>query len=60
MPYQAGNNNHYTHFIGGDHIVIEAKAENNFMPVAEDIRSHIKEATLISLCSPQNPNRYYF
>ncbi len=49
------NNNHYTHFVGGDHIVIEAKAENNFMPVADDIRPYIKEATLISLCSPQNP-----
>ncbi|HKB45576.1 MAG TPA: aminotransferase class I/II-fold pyridoxal phosphate-dependent enzyme [Chitinophagaceae bacterium] len=49
------NNNHYTHFVGGEHIVIEAKTENNFMPTAEDIRPHIKEATLISLCSPQNP-----
>jgi len=49
------NNNHYTHFVGGDHIVIEAKAENNFMPTADDIRPHIKEAALISLCSPQNP-----
>jgi aspartate aminotransferase len=49
------NNNHYTHFVGGEHIVIEAKAENNFMPTAEDIRPYIKEATLISLCSPQNP-----
>ncbi|MEI9806462.1 MAG: aminotransferase class I/II-fold pyridoxal phosphate-dependent enzyme [Bacteroidota bacterium] len=49
------NNNHYTHFVEGDHIVIEAHAANNFMPVAEDIRPHIKEATLISLCSPQNP-----
>lgn len=49
------NNNHYTHFVGGQHIVIEAKAENNFMPVADDIRPHVKEATLISLCSPQNP-----
>ena len=49
------NNNHYTHFVGGDHIVIEAKAENNFMPVADDIRPHIKDAALISLCSPQNP-----
>ncbi|HEY6504420.1 MAG TPA: aminotransferase class I/II-fold pyridoxal phosphate-dependent enzyme [Chitinophagaceae bacterium] len=49
------NNNHYTHFVGGGHIVIEAKAGNNFMPVAEDIHPHIKEATLISLCSPQNP-----
>lgn len=49
------NNNHYTHFVGGDHIVIEAKAENNFMLTAGDIRPHLKEATLISLCSPQNP-----
>jgi aspartate aminotransferase len=49
------NNNHYTHFVGGEHIVIEAKAENNFMPTADDIRPHIKEAMLISLCSPQNP-----
>jgi aspartate aminotransferase len=49
------NNNHYTHFIGGEHIVIEAKAETNFMPTADAIRPYIKEAVLISLCSPQNP-----
>src|SRR5688572_28990427 len=49
------NNNHYTHFVEGEHIVIEAKATNNFMPTADDIRPHIKEAALISLCSPQNP-----
>lgn len=49
------NNNHYTHFVEGEHVVIEAKAENNFMPTADEIRPHIKDATLISLCSPQNP-----
>ncbi|RYY62870.1 MAG: aminotransferase class I/II-fold pyridoxal phosphate-dependent enzyme [Chitinophagaceae bacterium] len=49
------NNNHYTHFIGGKHVVIEATAENNFMPVAKDIRPHIERASLIALCSPQNP-----
>lgn len=49
------NNNHYTHFVEGEHVVIEAKAENNFMPTASDIQHFIKEATLISLCSPQNP-----
>lgn len=49
------NNNHYTHFVEGDHIVLEARSENNFMPTAEDIKPHIKEATLLSLCSPQNP-----
>jgi aspartate aminotransferase len=54
-PVPSWNNNHYTHFIEGEHIVIEARAENNFMLTADDIRPHVKEATLISLCSPQNP-----
>jgi aspartate aminotransferase len=54
-PVPSWNNNHYTHFVEGEHIVIEAKAETNFMPVANDLRPYIKEATLISLCSPQNP-----
>jgi aspartate aminotransferase len=49
------NNNHYTHFVEGEHIVIEAKAENNFMPSADDIRPYIREASFIALCSPQNP-----
>ncbi len=49
------NNNHYVHFVEGQHIVIEAKPENNFMPTAAEIKPFIKEAALISLCSPQNP-----
>ncbi|HVT84023.1 MAG TPA: aminotransferase class I/II-fold pyridoxal phosphate-dependent enzyme [Chitinophagaceae bacterium] len=49
------NNNHYTHFVDGEHVVIEATAENNFMPTADEMRPHVKGATLISLCSPQNP-----
>ncbi|MEP7257143.1 MAG: aminotransferase class I/II-fold pyridoxal phosphate-dependent enzyme [Flavitalea sp.] len=49
------NNNHYSHFVGAEHIVIEAVAENKFMPGADDIRPHVKGATLIALCSPQNP-----
>jgi aspartate aminotransferase len=54
-PVPSWNNNHYTHFVGGEHIVIEASANTNFMPTAESIRPFIREATLISLCSPQNP-----
>jgi len=49
------NNNHYTHFVGGQHVEVEAKLENNFMPSAADIRPYVKDATLIALCSPQNP-----
>ena len=49
------NNNHYVHFVEGEHVVIEATAEHNFMPTAEDLRPHVKEAVFIALCSPQNP-----
>jgi len=49
------NNNHYTHLNEGVHVVIEAAPENNFMPTAEAIRPFIGEATMICLCSPQNP-----
>jgi aspartate aminotransferase len=49
------NNNHYTHLTSGDHVVVETSPENDFMPSAEDIRPHIPGATLICICSPQNP-----
>jgi aspartate aminotransferase len=49
------NNNHYTHLNQGEHVVIEATPENNFMPTAEALQPHIATATLICLCSPQNP-----
>ncbi len=49
------NNNHYSHFVDATHIVVDATYENNFMVAAKDIKPHIKGATLISLCSPQNP-----
>lgn len=49
------NNNHYSHFVGAEHVVIEATPENRFMPTAESIRPHIKGASLLCLCSPQNP-----
>ncbi|MDQ6814234.1 MAG: pyridoxal phosphate-dependent aminotransferase [Bacteroidota bacterium] len=49
------NNNHYVHMTQGHHCMIDAKPENNFMPLASDIEPHITGATLICLCSPQNP-----
>jgi len=49
------NNNHYTHLNQGEHVVIEATAENNFMPTAAALQPFIREAALICLCSPQNP-----
>lgn len=49
------NNNHYVHLTGGNHCLIDCKPENNFMPLVEDVQQHIKGATLICLCTPQNP-----
>jgi aspartate aminotransferase len=49
------NNNHYTNFVGAQHIVVEASKENNFIPSVDQLSPHIKGATLLALCSPQNP-----
>lgn len=54
------NNNHYVHFVEGQHEVIETTRENNFMPTAEAIKPHIKGAVLIALCSPLNPTGTVF
>jgi aspartate aminotransferase len=54
------NNNHYVHFVEGRHEVIQATRENNFMPTAEDIKPHLKDAVLIALCSPLNPTGTVF
>lgn len=49
------NNNHYTHFTDSEHVVIETGPETRFMPTARQLAPHLKGATLLSLCSPQNP-----
>ncbi len=54
-PVPSWNNNHYVHFTQGKHVVIEAKAENKFLPTADQIAKHIEGATLLALCSPLNP-----
>lgn len=54
-PAPSWNNNHYVHFTDAEHIMLEAKKENNFMLSAAQIKEHIKGVTLISLCSPLNP-----
>ena len=54
-PAPSWNNNHYVHFTEGEHIMLEAKKENDFMLTAAQIAPHVKGATLLSLCSPLNP-----
>ncbi len=59
-PVPSWNNNHYTHFTEGQHVMIEATQQNNFMPTAEQIRPHVKGASLLALCSPLNPTGTVF
>jgi len=54
-PVPSWNNNHYVHFTEGQHVMIETKKENNFMPVVAEIEPHLKGASLLALCSPLNP-----
>lgn len=59
-PVPSWNNNHYTHFTEGEHILVSCDKENNFMPTAEQLAPHIKDATLLALCSPLNPTGTVF
>lgn len=54
------NNNHYSYLNDANMVVIEALPENNFMPSAKDIAPHIQKASLVALCSPQNPTGTVF
>jgi aspartate aminotransferase len=49
------NNNHYANLVQAEHCVIEATRENNFMPTALQVAEHIEGASLLCLCTPQNP-----
>ena len=59
-PTPSWNNNHYCHLSGANGIAVPTSAENNFMPTAEDLRPHLKGATLLALCSPLNPTGTMF
>jgi aspartate aminotransferase len=54
------NNNHYVHFTGAEHCVLETTAETDFMPTAEMIEPHLPGASLLALCSPLNPTGTVF
>lgn len=49
------NNNHYTHFTQGQHVLIECTPETAFMPTAAQVAPHLAGASLLCLCTPQNP-----
>lgn len=60
FPAPSWNNNHYCDLTGAEPIIVNTRAENNFMPTADELRPHIKGATLLALCSPLNPTGTMF
>ncbi|HEX2121348.1 MAG TPA: aminotransferase class I/II-fold pyridoxal phosphate-dependent enzyme [Thermoanaerobaculia bacterium] len=54
-PAPSWNNNHYTYLTGGVPVELVVGAETNFMPTAEMIRPHVRDARLIAVCTPLNP-----
>jgi aspartate aminotransferase len=59
-PAPSWNNNHYCHLSSAKGVAITTTVENNFMPTAEQLRPHLKGATLLALCSPLNPTGTMF
>ena len=60
FPTPSWNNNHYCQLSGATAIQVPTSADNKFMPTADDIRPHLKGATLLALCSPLNPTGTMF
>ncbi len=54
-PTPSWNNNHYTYMSGGVPVELAVGAATNFMPTADMIRPHVREARLIAVCTPLNP-----
>lgn len=49
------NNNHYAHLTNAEHCIVNCSVEKNFMPTAQELAPHLKGASLLCLCTPQNP-----
>ncbi len=60
FPVPSWNNNHYCHLTQANAIFVETQPENNFMPTADELRPHLANANLLSLCSPLNPTGTVF
>ncbi|WP_190242509.1 pyridoxal phosphate-dependent aminotransferase [Hymenobacter lapidiphilus] len=60
FPVPSWNNNHYCHLSGAEAVMVETRAENNFMPTAADLAPHLAGATMLALCSPLNPTGTVF
>jgi aspartate aminotransferase len=54
------NNLYYTQLTATHSVVLHTRPEDGFMPTAQAIRPYLHDATLLCLCSPQNPTGTVF
>ena len=54
-PIPSWNNNHYTYLMRGEGVAIPVGPETNFLPTAEMLRPHVRDARMICICTPLNP-----
>lgn len=54
-PVPSWNNNHYCTMVGARAVELVVHRDANFLPTADDIRPHLREARLICLNTPLNP-----
>ncbi len=55
-PAPSWNNNCYVQLIDAEPVKIITKFENNFIPTADELKPHLRDAALVALNSPQNPS----
>ncbi len=60
FPVPSWNNNHYAYLTRAEQVMVETSPENNFMPTAAELAPHLKDASLMALCSPLNPTGTVF
>lgn len=54
-PAPNWNNDNFCQLVGAEHRVVPSRPEDAFMPTAERLAPHLKDARLLVLCSPMNP-----
>lgn len=59
-PVPSWNNESYVQLLGAAGAPVATAPDNHFMPAAEALAAHLKDAALLALCSPQNPTGTLF
>ncbi len=60
FPVPSWNNDYYSLLSGAKAVMVETTVENNFMPTKTELMPFITDATILALCSPQNPTGTVF